>query len=85
MSDGTPFYAPNQPPRPAPTRTPGELLFEFTARHKFYRCELRTDAHGVETQIFEGGELLISHRHDTRGLAVLWAEEMRKALEAPRC
>ena len=45
------------------------------------RIELRIGEFGVEAQIFEGGDLLVGRRFDTRQLAVNWAELEKADLE----
>jgi hypothetical protein len=35
----------------------------------------------VEAQIFKNAELLVSDRHQTRALAVQWAERQRQDIE----
>jgi hypothetical protein len=79
-----PFYKPGlklPPPRTQPR--PGERLFEFVrADHAHIRCELRYHSEwGVETQFFQGGELLTWRRFDTKRLAVQWAEFEREHIE----
>lgn len=75
-----------RPLDPPPRRPPREVLFEFHANHKFYRAELIDRGKwGVEAQILEApDDLLIGHRFDHRAQAVLWAESMRKEMEAWR-
>lgn len=74
-------------PKALPPRgQPGELLFEFHVErtHTFYRCELRDHGpYGTEAQFLDPIELVIGRRF-TRELAVLWAEELRKDIEADR-
>ena len=92
MSDDTPFYAPNPPPLPPRQAKAGENLFEFLVGHDRYLFELRDhgEAYGVECQIFKNEELLAARRFDprlsasraSRELAIQWAEEMRKLVEA---
>jgi hypothetical protein len=36
---------------------------------------------GVEAQIFKNAELLVGYRHQTRALAVQWAEQERQDIE----
>jgi hypothetical protein len=87
MSDDVPFYAPHQPPA-APRRPhPREPLWAFVRQSdkKRFECELRFhgESYGWEAQIFDQGELLTSHgAFVTRALAVQWADETRKILDA---
>jgi hypothetical protein len=37
--------------------------------------------YGVEAQIFKTAELLVGYRHQTRALAVQWAEQQRQDIE----
>ena len=70
--------APTAPPRQP---TPGELLMTFERGQDFYRVELRDfQPNGVETQIFQNGELLAACRFTVRALAVHWAEQKRAAI-----
>ena len=72
---------------------PGELLFDFLRGHDRFRCELHghVEPYGVEAQVYRNEELLYGRWFDQRldptrtprDLAVQWAEEERKALEAP--
>ena len=73
----------HQPSRLVRQPRPGERLWEFRQNPHTYSCELRYHGeYGVEAQILKDGELLIGHRRITRALAVEWAAEMRKDLEA---
>ena len=85
MSDEIPWYAPGHGATQLPPKgQPCELLFEFHVErtHRFYRCELRDHgSYGIEAQFLDPVDLVISHRVPTRELAVLWAEQERKALE----
>jgi hypothetical protein len=76
--------APRQP-------QPGERLFEFLLGHDRILCELRDHGpYGIEAQFFRNEEFRYSRRFDPgldptrtpRELAVHWAEEERRALEA---
>jgi hypothetical protein len=80
-----PFYTPNRPPAPPRQPKPGELLFEFHVERTltFWRVELRDHgAYDVEAQFFDPVDLRLGHTFPTRALAVAWAEEERKAIEA---
>ena len=45
---------------------------------KLFSCELKYHGEfGVEAQIFENGDLIVGYRHQTRALAVQWAERQR--------
>ena len=74
---------PRIPPR---VPRPGEPLWSFrSADHHIWSCELRYHGEfGVEAQILKDGELLIGRRFDMKALAVQWAEEERKAIEAEK-
>lgn len=62
---------------------PTELLFTFLRGHGRFLCELRDHGkYGVEAQFFQNEGFLYSRRFDSRVLAVEWAEEQRKAIEA---
>ena len=70
--------APQAPPREP---TPGERLMTFEHGQDVYRVELRDyQPNGVETQIFQNGELLAACRFTVRALAVAWAEQKRAAI-----
>ena len=75
-----------RPTEPSPQRPPRETLFEFHANHKFFRAELLDRGRwGIEAQIIEApDELRIGHRFNHREQAVLWAESMRRDMEAWR-
>jgi hypothetical protein len=70
-------------PQPAPRQpNPGELLLTFEHGQDVYRAELRDyQPHGVQTQMFQNGELLAACRFTVRALAVQWAETERTAIE----
>jgi hypothetical protein len=87
------WYKPHRPPIPPRQAQPGELLFEFhvAATHRFYRVELRDHgAYGVEAQFLDPVDIPIARnfRQDMdltrtpRDMAIAWAEEERKAIEA---
>lgn len=91
MSDEQPFYAPNRTPDPPRASKPGEPLFEFSSGGDRFRCELRDHGEfGIEAQFYRNGEFWISRRFDDRvdptrtprALAIAWAEEERRAMEA---
>jgi hypothetical protein len=79
---------------PAAAAEPGERLFGFYRErdHSCWLCELRDDGepYGVEAQFFQNEELLVSRRFDRRmdptrtprEMAIAWAKEERKAIEA---
>jgi|KBSSwiStaDraftv2_1062776.scaffolds.fasta_scaffold2362983_1 hypothetical protein len=75
---------PDRPATPPRQARPGELLCEFYSekRKEFYRIELRDRGqHGVEAQLFDPMEFLYGHLFPARQLAIVWAEEQRKAIE----
>jgi hypothetical protein len=77
-----PFYAPNAKPTPPRVPRAGEPLWSVRANGATWEAELRYHGeYGVEAQILKQGELVIGRRFDTRELAVLWAEQERKAIE----
>ena len=77
------FYVPTFEPPPLRVERPGELLWEFRKDYRTYSCELRYHADwGVEAQILKDGELLVTYGHDTRVLAVQWADEARELIES---
>ena len=95
MGDGTerPFYAPNGPPAPARQPKPGARLFEFcrVRDHSRWLCELRDHGeYGVEAQFLKNEELFMVHTFNQRldpmrtprEMAITWAEEQRKVIEA---
>jgi hypothetical protein len=75
-------------------RQPGEFLFEFVRErdHSCWICELRDhgETYSVEAQFFQNEEFMIGRRFDRamdptrhpRELAIMWAHEWRKAIEA---
>ena len=69
-------------PKAAPREPqPGELLMTFEHGQDVFRVELRDfQPNGVETQIFQNGELLAACRFTVRALAVHWAEQKRAAI-----
>jgi hypothetical protein len=92
-----PDWFTRRPPAPPRIPKPGELLFEFYRErdHKFFRCELRDHGeHGVEATFFEGDFSFMAHMFrdvddgeritTARELAILWAEQERKTIEAYR-
>jgi hypothetical protein len=89
------WYKPHRAPTPARQPTPGELLFEFNVErtHTFYRVELRDHGEfGVEAQFLDPTEVRIARMFRTemdpartpRQMAIAWATEERKAIEAGR-
>jgi hypothetical protein len=92
LSDERPFYAPNGPPDPPRQPKPGELLFEFLVGHDRILCELRDhdEPYGVEAQFFRNETFEIGRRFDRRmdptrtprEMAIQWAEQERKHIEA---
>jgi len=77
--------------RPQRQPQPGERLFEFLVGHGRILCELRDHGpYGIEVQFFRNEEFSHSRRFDprldptrtSRELAIQWAEEERRALEA---
>jgi len=84
------WNAPKAPPRQA---VAGELLFEFhvEATHTFWRCELRDHGvYGVEAQFLDPVDIrqartfyqAMDPTRSPRAMAIAWAEEERKALQA---
>jgi hypothetical protein len=75
----------NSPRSPARQPKPGELLFAFVraSDRAPMSCELRFhgESYGWDAQFYERGEILIGRRFQTKGLAIQWAEEERKAAE----
>jgi hypothetical protein len=72
---------PNQTSAPPREPNPGELLMKFESGQDEYRVELRDfQPNGVETQIFQNGELLAACRFTVRALAVHWADQKRAAI-----
>jgi len=70
--------APKAPPREP---KPGERLMTFEHGQDVYCVELRDfQPNGVETQMFQNGELLAACRFKVRALAVVWAEQKRAAI-----
>jgi hypothetical protein len=58
----------------------------FDERRTFFLAEMATHRQrgatcGVEAQIFKNAELLVGNRHQTRALAVQWAEHQRQDIE----
>jgi hypothetical protein len=81
----------NHTRRPPRQSQPGERLFEFLLGTACVHCELRDHGPaGIEATFYQDGELLTSRRFDPRldpsrtprALAIQWAEEERRALEA---
>ncbi len=69
----------------------GALLFEFLRGHDRFRCELRDHgSYGVEAQFLINEELFIGRtfhqrldpQRTPRAMAIMWADEERKVLEA---
>jgi hypothetical protein len=50
-----------------------------THRQRGANCD--RGEYSVEAQIFKNAELLVSDRHQTRALAVQWAERQRQDIE----
>lgn len=81
-------------PQDAPRQPqPGELIFEFLRGHDRYSCELRDHGpYGVEAQFWKNEEFLYSRKfhprldpsRTPREMAMVWALEERKAIEAWR-
>jgi hypothetical protein len=66
-------------PPPPPSSEP---LFEFPRGGDQFVCELRNAGRwGVEARFLRNGKFLYSRRHESRELAVGWAEAERKLLE----
>ena len=71
---------------------PGAGLLYVERTKKFYRCELRDHGpeYGIEAQFLNPVEVLIAHTfpphldptRSSREMAIAWAEEERKAIEA---
>ena len=85
------WYKPNPPKAPPRQPKRGEVLFEFLVGHARVRCELVDQGpYGVEAQFWRNEEFDHSRRFDPRldstrtprELAIAWADEERKALEA---
>jgi hypothetical protein len=77
------LYTPNRKPPPPRKPQPGELVWSFRKDSRQFDCELQYHGEwGVDAQILLDRELLIGRRFDTKALAVQWAEEERKAMEA---
>ena len=84
----------NAPPPASRQPKPGEVLFEFCrdSDHSRWRFELRDHGkeYGVEAQCFQNDEFFCGRRFDprldssrtSRELAIAWAEEQRKHIEA---
>jgi hypothetical protein len=71
----------NAPTAPLREPTPGERLMTFEHGQDVYCVELRDfQPNGVETQMFQNGELLAACRFKVRALAVVWAEQKRAAI-----
>jgi hypothetical protein len=85
MSD-EPFYLPHPARRPRRTAIPGEWLFDFTRASDgaAMTCELRHHGDlGWEVQLLEHGEISTARGgFGTRALAIQWADEARRILEA---
>jgi hypothetical protein len=92
MSDD--FYTPHRPPAPRRVPEHGEPGFMFLHGPDRYLCELRDHAevYGVEAQFWKNEDFFYSRRFDARldrtrtprELAIAWAEEERKIIEAEK-
>lgn len=81
MSD-VPFYAPNQPPTPPRTPTPGRHQWSLWKDGARTDCELRIHGeHGVEVQLLRDGTLYMGTRCITYASAESLAEHERFLLE----
>jgi len=65
-------------------KSASETVDSFVARGRAYTAELRSSKWGVEAVFLDGGDLHCSQRWSTRELAVLWAEQERRAIESGR-
>jgi hypothetical protein len=75
-------YDPFKDPVPRTKPRANEKLWELFKSHDIYACELKYHGEfGVEAQIFKNAELLVGYRHQTRALAVQWAEQERQDIE----
>ena len=64
MSSEPPFYAPNLQQPLTRTPSPGFKLWELRQGDRVLTCELRDEraGAGVDVQLLEGGEILVSRR-----------------------
>ena len=87
MADQPLWYQPNAPQAPPRQPKPGEHLFDFVrgsdAAPMARELRFHGESYGWEAQFLERGELLVSRGgFSLRALAVRWAEDERKAMEA---
>jgi hypothetical protein len=76
-----PFYAPDLGPDPPRTPTPGFKLWELRKDWRVLTCEIREDEKwgaGVDVELFEDGELLVSQRCVTGDGARFVADSFRR-------
>jgi hypothetical protein len=62
-SDDQPFYAPNHKPQARQPRTPGFKQWELRHGNRVLVCEFHDNERvgaGVDVQLLEGGEILVS-------------------------
>jgi len=81
MSEDKPFYSPDLGPRAPRTPTPGFKLWEIRQGDRVLVCELRDDGHvgaGVDIQLLEHGEILVSRRCFTADDARFVADVFKK-------
>jgi hypothetical protein len=74
---------PNVKPSVPSVPTPNQHLWSLRKEGVTWSAELRYHAeHGVEAQILRQGELVIGRRFDTSVVAVQWADNERRAIDA---
>jgi hypothetical protein len=81
MADDTPWYAPDRKPSPRRVATPGFKLWELRQGDRVLTCEIRDNdavGAGVDVQLLEDGELLVSRRCVTGDAARYIAESFKK-------